>query len=56
MNNNNEPQPLLLIGTFLLLLLATFFLPTNPLPLRRQREAGRYASKYLSSCSPPSLI
>lgn len=47
MNKQQRTTALLLIGTFLLLLLATFFLPDKiPFHFDANGEAGWYASKY----------
>lgn len=47
MNKQQRTTALLLIGTFLLLLLATFFLPDEiPFHFDANGEAGWYASKY----------
>ena len=47
MNKQQRTTALLLIGTFLLLLLATFFLPDEiPFHVDANGEAGWYASKY----------
>ena len=47
MNKQQLTTPLLLIGTFLLLFLATFFLPDEiPFHFDANGEAGWYASKY----------
>ena len=47
MNKQQRTTALLLFGTFLLLLLATFFLPDKiPFHFDSNGEAGWYASKY----------
>lgn len=47
MNKQQRTTALLLFGTFLLLLLATFFLPDKiPFHFDANGEAGWYASKY----------
>ena len=47
MNKQQRTTALLLVGTFLLLLLATFFLPDEiPFHFDANGEAGWYASKY----------
>ncbi len=59
MNKQQRTTALLLIGTFLLLLLATFFLPDEiPFHFDANGEAGWYASKYfiLLLTSVPYLI
>lgn len=56
MNKQQRTTALLLIGTFLLLLLATFFLP-DEIPSTStptEKQDGTQAN-ILSSCSPPSL-